>query len=152
MVSDARNSRYGMGGGGGGGGGGYRDNRQRAETGSFASGRRTGGGGAAASASGGGGGGGSSSSSTDPAELQAIRDRYLGGKTKKRRIRKMNEKKFVFDWDNTEDTSTDYNPLYTKVHEAQLYGRGSIAGVDVVLQKKQKSKFYERMLDDRRTS
>ena len=36
----------------------------------------------------------------------------------------MNEKKFVFDWAHDEDTSVDYNSIYTDVHEAQLFGRG----------------------------
>lgn len=40
---------------------------------------------------------------------------------------------------------------YTNIHEAQLFGRGHIAGIDVVTQKKDKSRFYEAMLDDRRT-
>lgn len=32
------------------------------------------------------------------AELQAIRERYMGGKKEQRKIRKMTDKKFVFDW------------------------------------------------------
>jgi ATP-dependent RNA helicase DDX23/PRP28 len=51
------------------------------------------------------------SKADEQAELEAIKERYLGGEAKKRHIRRMNEKKFVFDWENTEDTSTDYNPL-----------------------------------------
>lgn len=85
------------------------------------------------------------------AELKAIRERYLGGKKKERRVRKMNEKKFVFDWDHGEDTSTDYNPIYSSKHEAQLFGRGHIAGIDVVSQKKVKSQFYDELLEKRRT-
>lgn len=113
------------------------------------------------------------------AELKAIKERYLGGVKKKRKvhtpllvaaeplshcdrtathppswrlqIRKMNEKKFVFDWDHAEDNSQDYNPLYSKKHEAQLFGRGHIAGIDVVSQKKEKSRFYEDLLEKRRT-
>jgi ATP-dependent RNA helicase DDX23/PRP28 len=84
-------------------------------------------------------------------ELKAIRERYLGGKKKERRVRKMNEKKFVFDWDHGEDTSTDYNPIYSSKHEAQLFGRGHIAGIDVVSQKKVKSQFYDALLEERRT-
>ena len=38
--------------------------------------------------------------------------------------------------DAKEDTSSDYNPLYQEKHEAQLFGRGHIAGVDVVHQRK----------------
>lgn len=77
--------------------------------------------------------------------------RYLGKKVAKRKIRKMNEKKFVFDWEGSEDTSVDYNPIYSGKHEAQLFGRGHIAGIDVVSQKKLKSKFYDDLLQTRRT-
>lgn len=41
-----------------------------------------------------------------------LQERYLGIVKKKRRIRKLNDKKFVFDWDASEDTGNDYNPLY----------------------------------------
>jgi len=71
----------------------------------------------------------------------------------------------------SEDTSTDYNALYQQRHEVQFFGRGSIAGVgnqgiissilirlmprllqiDVNAQKKQKSQFYQKMMEQRRT-
>uniref|UniRef100_UPI00398F6545 probable ATP-dependent RNA helicase DDX23 n=1 Tax=Pristiophorus japonicus TaxID=55135 RepID=UPI00398F6545 len=44
-------------------------------------------------------------------ELQAIKERYLGGVKKRRRTRHLNDRKFVFEWDASEDTSLDYNPL-----------------------------------------
>jgi ATP-dependent RNA helicase DDX23/PRP28 len=50
------------------------------------------------------------------AELTAIRSQYLGKKQPKRRIVKPSEKFariFQFDWDETEDTSKDFNPLYS---------------------------------------
>ncbi|CAO3702838.1 unnamed protein product [Rhizopus stolonifer] len=84
-------------------------------------------------------------------EKQAIRERYFGGERKKRKIRRMNEKKFVFDWDAGEDTSYDFNPLYANKHNAQMYGRGRIAGIDEKEQKKQQSEFYDRLLKERRT-
>ena len=37
--------------------------------------------------------------------------RYLGGLKKKKKVRRLNDKKFVFDWDAGEDTSQDYNTL-----------------------------------------
>ena len=43
----------------------------------------------------------------------------------------MNDRKFVFDWDATDDTSVDYNPLYKEKHQIQLYGRGHRAGIDL---------------------
>ncbi|CAO3650858.1 unnamed protein product [Cunninghamella echinulata] len=84
-------------------------------------------------------------------EKQAIRDRYFGSDRKKRKIRKMNERKFVFDWDAGEDTSHDFNPLYANRHNAQLFGRGHIAGIDIKEQKKKQSDFYDSLLKERRT-
>ncbi|KAJ3245924.1 DEAD (Asp-Glu-Ala-Asp) box polypeptide 23 [Chytriomyces hyalinus] len=84
-------------------------------------------------------------------ELQALRERYMGAEKKKRKIRRMNEKKFVFDWAADEDTAVDINPIYANRHDVQLFGRGHIAGIDIKEQKKQRSEFYEKMLQDRRT-
>ncbi|CAO3652781.1 unnamed protein product [Cunninghamella blakesleeana] len=63
----------------------------------------------------------------------------------------MNERKFVFDWDAGEDTSHDFNPLYANKHNAQLFGRGHIAGIDIKEQKKKQSDFYSSLLKERRT-
>jgi len=83
-------------------------------------------------------------------ELVAIKQRYLGGLKKKKKVRRLNDKKFVFDWDAGEDTSQDYNTLYRERHEAQFFGRGHKAGIDIKTQKKQ-GKFYEKLMEDRRT-
>ncbi|CAG8658224.1 12275_t:CDS:10, partial [Ambispora leptoticha] len=87
----------------------------------------------------------------DEKELQAIRERYMGGERKKRKIRKMNEKKFVFDWDAGEDTSQDFNPLYASRHNAQMFGRGHFAGIDIKEQKRDRAQFYNQLLEERRT-
>jgi ATP-dependent RNA helicase DDX23/PRP28 len=42
-------------------------------------------------------------------DMEAIKDRYLGMSKKKRRVRRLNERKFVFEWDATEDTVVGYN-------------------------------------------
>ncbi|KAF1762375.1 hypothetical protein GCK72_010637 [Caenorhabditis remanei] len=82
----------------------------------------------------------------------AVKDRYLGKqKEKKKRGRRLHEKKFVFDWDAGEDTSQDYNKLYQSRHEIQFFGRGSVAGMDVNAQKKEKNSFYQEMMEHRRT-
>lgn len=40
---------------------------------------------------------------------------------------------FNFEWDKSEDTSYDYNPLYkNRMHENLLFGRGTKAGYDMV--------------------
>lgn len=85
-------------------------------------------------------------------ELEVIRERYMGGGlTNKRKIRRMNERKFVFDWDATEDTSQDHNPLYAERHQAQMFGRGSFAGFDSKENPKEKTRFYDRLLETRRS-
>ncbi|RWS12184.1 putative ATP-dependent RNA helicase DDX23-like protein [Dinothrombium tinctorium] len=84
-------------------------------------------------------------------EIEAIKERYLGLVKKKKRTRRLNERKFVFDWDATEDTSSDYNQLYKERHTIQLFGRGNVAGIDLKQQKKEQSKFYGELLERRRT-
>ncbi|XP_031421507.1 probable ATP-dependent RNA helicase DDX23 [Clupea harengus] len=84
-------------------------------------------------------------------ELQAIKERYLGGIKKRRRTRHLNDRKFVFEWDASEDTSTDYNPIYKDKHHVQLYGRGFIAGIDLKQQKRDQSHFYGDLMEKRRT-
>ncbi|XP_055642961.1 probable ATP-dependent RNA helicase DDX23 [Toxorhynchites rutilus septentrionalis] len=84
-------------------------------------------------------------------EQEAIRERYLGIIKKKRRVRRLNDRKFVFDWDAAEDTSVDYNNLYKDRHHVQFFGRGNIAGIDIKEQKRKQSKFYGDLLEKRRT-
>ncbi|WKY02225.1 hypothetical protein Q1695_015890 [Nippostrongylus brasiliensis] len=89
----------------------------------------------------------------DYSKLQeAVKVRYLGmQKEKKKRGRRLHERKFVFDWDASEDTSQDYNKLYQKRHEVQFFGRGAIAGIDVNTQKKNNNVFYQAIMEKRRT-
>jgi len=84
-------------------------------------------------------------------EQEAIRERYLGLMKKKRRVRRLNDRKFVFDWDASEDTSIDYNALYKERHQVQFFGRGNVAGIDIKAQKKDQSKFYGELMEKRRT-
>ncbi|PFH50660.1 hypothetical protein AMATHDRAFT_75458 [Amanita thiersii Skay4041] len=66
-------------------------------------------------------------------DLSAIRSRYLGVDKKKRKIRKMNDRKFVFDWDAQDDTYTEDSPVAVGSNRqgAQImFGRGHIAGMD----------------------
>ncbi|XP_023011592.2 probable ATP-dependent RNA helicase DDX23 [Leptinotarsa decemlineata] len=84
-------------------------------------------------------------------EQDAIKERYLGLVKKKRRVRRLNDRKFVFDWDAGEDTSLDYNNLYKEKHQVQFYGRGNLAGIDIKAQKRDQSKFYGELLEKRRT-
>ncbi|KAJ1512096.1 DEAD (Asp-Glu-Ala-Asp) box polypeptide 23 [Coelomomyces lativittatus] len=63
-------------------------------------------------------------------ELVSIRERYMGAERKKRKIRRMNDRRFVFDWDEGEDTSADANPLYNHRVEYSAFGRGHLGGID----------------------
>lgn len=84
-------------------------------------------------------------------ELSSIKDRYLGIVKKKKRVRRLNDRKFVFDWDAGDDTSVDFNPLYKEKHEVHLFGRGFVAGIDVKSQRKTQSEFYGELMEKRRT-
>ena len=66
-------------------------------------------------------------------DLSAIRSRYLGVDKKRRKIRKMNDRKFVFDWDAQDDTFAEDSPVAVGSNRqgAQvMFGRGRLAGMD----------------------
>ncbi|KAI9183165.1 mRNA splicing protein prp28 [Blastocladiella emersonii ATCC 22665] len=70
-----------------------------------------------------------------PEELELIRERYMGGDKRKRRTRRTNDRRFVFDWDASEDTSRDANPLYDRRVEYNAFGRGHLGGMGVASSK-----------------
>lgn len=76
----------------------------------------------------------------------------MGQIKKKKKVRRLNDRKFLFDWDQGEDTSIDYNPIYKSKHQVQFFGRGSLAGIDLKSQKKEQGKFYGELLEKRRTN
>uniref|UniRef100_M4B334 RNA helicase n=1 Tax=Hyaloperonospora arabidopsidis (strain Emoy2) TaxID=559515 RepID=M4B334_HYAAE len=87
----------------------------------------------------------------DPSEakaLQALKDQYLGKTVKKKKVVKASEKFskiFQFEWEASEDTSADLNPLYAKRMDVNLlFGRGYRAGVDMREQRK-KNSFLEEL-------
>jgi ATP-dependent RNA helicase DDX23/PRP28 len=43
--------------------------------------------------------------------MDAIKSRYLGAEKKRRKLRRLADRKFVFDWDAGDDTSVDFNPM-----------------------------------------
>lgn len=54
----------------------------------------------------------------------------MGTEFDKRKVRKVNERRFVFDWDESEDTSVAAQQLHLKP-EAPLFGRGRLGGMDL---------------------
>lgn len=76
----------------------------------------------------------SADSSMSSAELSAIRSRYLGVDKKKRQIRKMSDRKFVFDWSEQDDTFSSDSPSAVggaRQGAAVMFGRGHLAGMDL---------------------
>ncbi|ETS87726.1 Pre-mRNA-splicing ATP-dependent RNA helicase prp28 [Pestalotiopsis fici W106-1] len=70
----------------------------------------------------------------EEAEAVLIRERYMGPETnvstfsalKKRK--RTTEKKFNFEWDASEDTSQDHNPIYSDRVAPTFFGRGRLGG------------------------
>ncbi|KAG4413671.1 mRNA splicing protein prp28 [Cadophora malorum] len=62
------------------------------------------------------------------------RTRYMGAETNqskfsaKKKRRRTTEKKFNFEWNAEEDTSPDYNPIYSQRAETNFFGRGRLGG------------------------
>ncbi|KAF9928983.1 DEAD (Asp-Glu-Ala-Asp) box polypeptide 23 [Linnemannia zychae] len=83
-------------------------------------------------------------------EIEMVKKHYMGIDDKERKVRKRSDKKFVFDWNADDDTSRDLNPLYTHRHSAQLFGRGSFAGLDLK-DTKNRDNFYDKLMANRRT-
>uniref|UniRef100_A0A0N5A1A3 Probable ATP-dependent RNA helicase DDX23 n=1 Tax=Parastrongyloides trichosuri TaxID=131310 RepID=A0A0N5A1A3_PARTI len=82
---------------------------------------------------------------------ELIRSRYLGKeREKKKRRRKLHGRNFNFDWDETDDTSKDYDKLYKERHEIQFFGRGHLAGMDPHEIKKKNKNFYENIKEERK--
>lgn len=80
-------------------------------------------------------------------QKEALKRQYLGSKKEKKKVLKPSEKfRFSFDWDATDDTSRDLNPLYQNKHETQLlFGRGMRAGIDRVVQVKEGHKYLKEV-------
>lgn len=68
------------------------------------------------------------------AERELIRNKYLGiqERSKKKTRKQLQDKKLMFGWDQTEDTSDTLNPeLFDRHIEANVFGAGGRAGMDV---------------------
>ncbi|KAF2142213.1 uncharacterized protein K452DRAFT_298198 [Aplosporella prunicola CBS 121167] len=92
--------------------------------------------------------------SPEDTEAALIRQRYMGAEqntstfSAKKKRKRTTEKKFNFEWNAEEDTSTDYNPLYQSRAEAGFFGRGRLGGFsdDVV---DGATRRYARALEER---
>ena len=90
-----------------------------------------------------------------PEVLAKIKESYLGSRKELRKKAAMvnpsvrgKGQRFKFDWDASDDTSHDLNPLYANpVRGSVLFG-GNVAGVDA-LAKKDRSRFLSTIIDKR---
>jgi ATP-dependent RNA helicase DDX23/PRP28 len=85
-------------------------------------------------------------------EAALTRHRYMGAEqnqstfSAKKKRRRTTEKKFNFEWNDEEDTSPDYNPIYQQRAEATFYGRGKLGGFTEEIAEKGTHKFIESMI------
>jgi ATP-dependent RNA helicase DDX23/PRP28 len=64
----------------------------------------------------------------------------------KKKRRRTTEKKFNFEWNEEEDTSIDYNPIYQNRAEANFFGRGRLGGFTEEIAELGTHKFIEAMV------
>ena len=80
-------------------------------------------------------------------ELEMIKMEYFHEKKKKKSVSSKDKGKVKFDWDATEDTSVDLNPLYSNKAEIALgFGRSYLGGIDHKEQQ-QFHTFYDALTD-----
>ncbi|KAH8726208.1 P-loop containing nucleoside triphosphate hydrolase protein [Phaeosphaeriaceae sp. PMI808] len=86
-------------------------------------------------------------------EAALIRQRYMGAEqnqstfSAKKKRKRTTEKKFNFEWNEEEDTSYDYNPIYQQKAEAGFFGRGRLGGFTDEITEQGIQKFIEAMIE-----
>ncbi|KAI8935724.1 mRNA splicing protein prp28 [Plenodomus lindquistii] len=86
-------------------------------------------------------------------EAAMIRNRYMGAEqtqstfSAKKKRKRTTEKKFNFEWNEEEDTSYDYNPIYQQKAEAGFFGRGRLGGFTEEVSDAGTQKFIEAMIE-----
>jgi ATP-dependent RNA helicase DDX23/PRP28 len=89
----------------------------------------------------------------EDAEAALIRQRYMGAQqnqstfSAKKKRKRTTEKKFNFEWNEEEDTSFDYNPIYQQRAEATFFGRGKLGGFTEEATEHSSQKFIEAMIE-----
>ncbi|KAF1950699.1 P-loop containing nucleoside triphosphate hydrolase protein [Byssothecium circinans] len=89
----------------------------------------------------------------EDAEAAMIRQRYMGAEqnqstfSAKKKRRRTTEKKFNFEWNDEEDTSVDYNPLYAQKAQANFFGRGKLGGFTDEANEASTQKYIRAMIE-----
>jgi ATP-dependent RNA helicase DDX23/PRP28 len=86
-------------------------------------------------------------------EAAMIKQRYMGAEinqstfSAKKKRRRTTEKKFNFEWNEEEDTSVDYNPVYSQRVEASFFGRGRLGGFSEQIAEKNTQKYIDAIIE-----
>ncbi|EMD61805.1 hypothetical protein COCSADRAFT_224467 [Bipolaris sorokiniana ND90Pr] len=86
-------------------------------------------------------------------EAAMIRQRYMGAEqnqstfSAKKKRKRTTEKKFNFEWNEEEDTSHDYNPIYQQKAEASFFGRGRLGGFSEEVTDKATQRMIEAIIE-----
>ncbi|XPT02529.1 RNA helicase [Ascochyta lentis] len=89
----------------------------------------------------------------EDAEAAMIKNRYMGAEqnlstfSAKKKRKRTTEKKFNFEWNEEEDTSYDYNPIYQQKAEANFFGRGKLGGFTEDKTERSTQQFIEAMIE-----
>jgi ATP-dependent RNA helicase DDX23/PRP28 len=89
----------------------------------------------------------------EDAEAALIRNRYMGAEqnqstfSAKKKRKRTTEKKFNFEWNEEEDTSYDYNPIYQQRAEANFFGRGKLGGFTDDATERSTTQFIAAMME-----
>ena len=92
-------------------------------------------------------------SAPEDTEAAMIKERYMGAEinqstfSAKKKRRRTTEKKFNFEWNEEEDTSVDYNPVYSQRAEANFFGRGRLGGFTEQIAEQNTQKFIDAMIE-----
>jgi ATP-dependent RNA helicase DDX23/PRP28 len=96
---------------------------------------------------------GPASTLPEKTEATLTRQRYMGPEinqstfSAKKKRKRTTEKKFNFGWNDEEDTSPDYNPIYQQRVEATFFGRGRLGGFAEEIADAGTQKFRESMIE-----
>ncbi|USP75358.1 uncharacterized protein yc1106_02632 [Curvularia clavata] len=90
---------------------------------------------------------------SEDTEAAMIRQRYMGAEqnqstfSAKKKRKRTTEKKFNFEWNEEEDTSRDYNPIYQQKAEASFFGRGRLGGFSEEVTDKATQRMVEAIIE-----
>ncbi|KAF3005983.1 mRNA splicing protein prp28 [Curvularia kusanoi] len=91
--------------------------------------------------------------SAEDAEAAYLKNRYMGPEqnqstfSAKKKRKRTTENKFNFEWDEKDDTSYDYNPLYQHKAEPTFFGRGGLGGFTEDVKERRLKQFTESLIE-----